>query len=81
MSKEKIWGPIIYEGTAGDEKADEIQRLIDQQIKLKNSPVKFKEGETINEVKARRQKKIQELEKKIWDLIYKKRAKTEKKKQ
>lgn len=76
MNKEKVWGPIIYTGREElEEDEDPIRRLIKRQEELKKKPVEWKEGETLNEASARRDKKIAELEKKIWDLIYIKRQK------
>lgn len=69
------WGPISYTDSEEEEKLDPIMTLIQQYEDLKNSPIIFKPGESIDEARNKRQIELFEIDKKVWDLIYIKRQK------
>jgi len=71
MSKENIWGPIIYD--APEEEDDPIRIMINRVEKIRSS-LPMENGETMDEYKERKAKLINELEHKISDAVTKKKV-------
>jgi len=71
-NKSNVWGGVIYSDEE-EVKEDPIVLLIQKYEDLKNSPIIALEGETIEQMKERRQHELYLIDKEIYDKIYAKR--------
>lgn len=76
MTMSRTWGEISYSNEEEEEQLDPVAVLMQEYETLKESPIIYKEGESLKAGKERRQHELYIIDKKIWDIIYIKRQKS-----